>query len=82
MGNVLPVEIVETGSHLSEPEFRLLFRYDAVPLDEVQEIAIVRVTHEDEDSRAALQYTVHLQFVSVGSSFVSRTHNKRVALLE
>ncbi|KOC64665.1 hypothetical protein WH47_00168 [Habropoda laboriosa] len=60
MGNVLPVEVMQAGSHLPEPKLGLLLRHNTVPRNKVQEVTIVGVAHEYEHSWTALQYTVHL----------------------
>lgn len=61
VGDVLAVQVVQAGRHLTKPQSRLLFRHYAVVLHEVQEIAIVGVAHENEDARTALQDAVHLR---------------------
>jgi len=61
MGDILTVQIMQARRHLTKPESRLLLRHHAVVLDEIQQIAVVGVAHEDEDARTALQDTMYLR---------------------
>lgn len=61
MRDVLIMQVVQAGRHLTKPQSRLLFRHDAVVLHKIKQIAVVGVAHEDEDARATLQNAMHLR---------------------
>jgi len=54
MGDILAVQVVQAGRHLTKPQSRLLFRHYAVVLHEIQKIAIIGIAHENEDARTTL----------------------------
>lgn len=60
MSDVLAVQVMEAGRHLTKPKTRLLLWYHAIVLYEVEQIAVVGIAHEDKDAWTALQDTVHL----------------------
>lgn len=61
VGDVLAVQVVQARGHLAEPQPRLLLRHYAVIPHEVEQVAVVGVAHEDENTWTALQDTMYLR---------------------